>query len=894
MTLLDDISAIHSGARFYRADLHIHSYGGSHDVADTTMTPAKIVETAVAQQLAIIAVTDHNEITNVGATNAAAQGKPIFVLPGVELTTPHGHLLVYFRDLALLTTYYGRLEIVDHGTPTSRCQTSLLDCLKFIDPANGFAILAHVDGDGGLERSIPGNPPHKSDVLTQLSLLGIELKSPTSQVSFGPTDPDADRMAVGVKRRQVLRFAPGQSLARVLFSDSHGLGALGKNASGARKLTRFKMDTPSFDGVRLALLDAEARVRLEDEVPSSVPRILGAKLEGGFLDGQVVNLSPNLTCIIGGRGAGKSTLFEAVRTLSRHPSASGLVDSEVWPDRLSLVWIDEAGTRHTIVRETGKPPTNIDDPDFGAVDFAIECYSQGDTAATSKQAKSDPTALLAYLDQFIDLEDLNRSDAELRDQLLQNQTDIEKAGLEVNKIPQYEKALSQAKQQIEALEKAKAKEVVALERKIAEERSLRAGLESLLDKLVNEFKALSSSQRLSEIRGLADPNLLKVGAEHYRRIQQLAEAVEADAKQAGSALLERVTAFSREAREQVAAWKAREREISEEIEKKRKELADQGVKLDLAYIRKVAEDEAKHQATVENLRKWKVYLGELWKARNELLKKRREVRGDISTRREAYGKIASTALQGALSDLSVSVKFAVGGFSPEGEELIQSAMGWRTVQVPRATLIAQQLTLPALLDAVHKKDASALMALKDESGSSVFNKRDADEVLIRLAEPPTIFKLERCVVEDRPRISVTKAVAAGATSKPVTREFAKLSLGQQQSVLLALMLCSDSTAPLLIDQPEDNLDSEFIYHSLVPVLRRAKERRQVIVVTHNPNITVLGDAELVVALKGLNDKGQIMTRGSIDDTATRKMACQILEGAEDAFIRRARIYGLPP
>ena len=127
----------------------------------------------------------------------------------------------------------------------------------------------------------------------------------------------------------------------------------------------------------------------------------------------------------------------------------------------------------------------------------------------------------------------------------------------------------------------------------------------------------------------------------------------------------------------------------------------------------------------------------------------------------------------------------------------------------------------------------------------------------------------------------------------MTRDFSKLSLGQQQSVLLALMLSSDSTAPLLIDQPEDNLDSEFIYHSLVPVLRRAKERRQVIVVTHNPNIAVLGDAELVIALKGLSDRGLIMTRGSIDDAVTRKMACQILEGTEDAFIRRSRIYGLP-
>ena len=106
------------------------------------------------------------------------------------------------------------------------------------------------------------------------------------------------------------------------------------------------------------------------------------------------------------------------------------------------------------------------------------------------------------------------------------------------------------------------------------------------------------------------------------------------------------------------------------------------------------------------------------------------------------------------------------------------------------------------------------------------------------------------------------------------------------------MLSSDSNAPLIIDQPEDNLDGEFIFHSLVPALRAAKERRQVIVVTHNPNIAVLGDAEQIIALKSTSDKSMIVARGSIDDAATRKIVCQILEGAEEAFKKRAKIYGL--
>jgi DNA repair ATPase RecN len=88
------------------------------------------------------------------------------------------------------------------------------------------------------------------------------------------------------------------------------------------------------------------------------------------------------------------------------------------------------------------------------------------------------------------------------------------------------------------------------------------------------------------------------------------------------------------------------------------------------------------------------------------------------------------------------------------------------------------------------------------------------------------------------------------------------------------------------------LDSEFIFHSLVPVLRAAKERRQIIVVTHNPNIAVLGDAEKISAFKTTSDKSALVAEGSIDDAKARTVVCQILKGAEEAFRRRAKTYGI--
>jgi DNA repair ATPase RecN len=75
-------------------------------------------------------------------------------------------------------------------------------------------------------------------------------------------------------------------------------------------------------------------------------------------------------------------------------------------------------------------------------------------------------------------------------------------------------------------------------------------------------------------------------------------------------------------------------------------------------------------------------------------------------------------------------------------------------------------------------------------------------------------------------------------------------------------------------------------------LRRAKERRQVIVVTHNANVAVLGDAEQVIVMKANSERGEVTTRGSIDNSKTRDAACAILEGAREAFVKRGKIYGV--
>ena len=243
-----------------------------------------------------------------------------------------------------------------------------------------------------------------------------------------------------------------------------------------------------------------------------------------------------------------------------------------------------------------------------------------------------------------------------------------------------------------------------------------------------------------------------------------------------------------------------------------------------------------------------------------------------------------------LTDLSVLLKFLHSAYSPSGCAVITEAMGWRTSQVPRAPLLIEKLSLPGLVQAVLKKDKPAIKGARASDGSTVFADADAQAIIDNLSAPEVIQKLQAVEVSDTPQLTVTKQVTG--QTRPMIRDFSRLSLGQKQSVLLALMLSADSNRPLIIDQPEDHLDSEFIYQTLVPVLRRAKERRQVIIVTHNANIAVLGDAEQIIVLKAQDDTGRIVSRGSIDHLETRQLACDILEGSAEAFRRRATIYGV--
>lgn len=123
-----------------------------------------------------------------------------------------------------------------------------------------------------------------------------------------------------------------------------------------------------------------------------------------------------------------------------------------------------------------------------------------------------------------------------------------------------------------------------------------------------------------------------------------------------------------------------------------------------------------------------------------------------------------------------------------------------------------------------------------------------------------------------------------------------LSTGQKATAVLLLLLL-ESDAPLVVDQPEDDLDNRFITEGVVPKLREEKRRRQFVFATHNANIPVLGDAELIVGLQPSGEAAQGHTEipsaylGSIDARAVREFVGEVLEGGKEAFEMRRLKYG---
>lgn len=203
-----------------------------------------------------------------------------------------------------------------------------------------------------------------------------------------------------------------------------------------------------------------------------------------------------------------------------------------------------------------------------------------------------------------------------------------------------------------------------------------------------------------------------------------------------------------------------------------------------------------------------------------------------------------------------------------------------------------------------------LLELAQASLKSAWERGDADDILaamkrFREEHEETLLRYAKVRREDSKYrqwatnfalwLFSTSHIALRYTVQYDGVEIQSLSPGTRGIVLLLLYLSLDDAddRPLIIDQPEENLDPRSVYDELVPLFNDAKGKRQVIIVTHNANLVVNADADqVIIASAGEHEPGALppisYTSGGLEQNYVRRAVCEVLEGGEAAFKERAR------
>jgi ABC-type lipoprotein export system ATPase subunit len=161
----------------------------------------------------------------------------------------------------------------------------------------------------------------------------------------------------------------------------------------------------------------------------------------------------------------------------------------------------------------------------------------------------------------------------------------------------------------------------------------------------------------------------------------------------------------------------------------------------------------------------------------------------------------------------------------------------------------------------------------------------SESLINSLYETEAIYEIERLYCDDLPEFKLR--IHEGGVLEENYRKSDELSMGQRCTTVLPIIFAV-SENPLIIDQPEDNLDNKYISGKIHDIIRSQKEQRQLILITHNPNIPVLSESENNIFLK-YDRKSGIENTGRVDDV--KDNIIELLEGGESAFKTRKLTYG---
>lgn len=869
-----------AGAEFVRADLHVHTYADGDGEPEPDFR--EYVDAALGADVRVLAVTDHNTCRFVEAMMDAAKGAELLVLPGVEISTHDGHLLAVFGpdgldELRALCNPES-LKLTKLSDTERRSTRSMLDLVQEIDKRGGLAIPAHVDSAGGIHEKL--GPGELAELLASPALAGLEFHHKDAlQTWFTDGDDDTHRVAAWKARERVDELRD-RGLARLQSSDAHSPEKVGLDRS-SRVLTRLRLDDLNFDAVRLAVqLNPKARCKAEAVLPASYPRILSAQFEGGFLDGVEMEFSPNLNCVIGGRGSGKSTALLAVRAAlgARLGPDEDPDEEERMPDMTRVRYIDTTGSERVACRERGGEP--VDAESGGPIKVRLADLGQGESGRLARGYREHPEDLLRFLDGFVVRHGFDETEATVLAQLEENGVELRRTAVQVDQIKNLEKDEERLDGSLKAAEKSKVEQIAQWATLLAAQAPMLERLDADLADLI-KIAAQGDPIDIDALASEFGVDLTKRGEKFVEGSDGLREALgklDQEAKRVGERASEDLAKAAQPARDALRRWQDDQDELQTRMRERQTELEAEGLKVQAGAVQDLA----------NRLRVVKKSLGELRtkqgqhlagrKERKELLKQLWENReSHYQARRAGLRKIAEDANRHA-DNLTIRVHFNQGGLTDPWVAWLGSKCSFRA---PRVHRLAAKVAPHELADGLLSGDTAGLLAITDDDGTPFFT----EEMLSSARNWDEIFTLQTMRLEDRPRIEVQEQ------GRPNPKGFDQLSAGQQRSVLLSLLLCAERSEPLILDQPEDHLDALYIASAIVRHLEAAKERRQVIIATHSPNLTVLGDAELVIPMEVSEGHGRPSEVGAVDRPKTRELVCALLEGGAEAYRKRGERYG---
>jgi energy-coupling factor transporter ATP-binding protein EcfA2 len=616
------------------------------------------------------------------------------------------------------------------------------------------------------------------------------------------------------------------------------------------------------------------------------------EIRGGFLESIDLEFPPGLTCIIGPRGSGKSTLAEALRcgmagVEGASKSRMDLFKANLARSALTIRTKPGQDSISYVIRREGRQPaliTTNQEKTLSAVDLDRGTFLPIDGYSSSEIEQIADESLGARRRTLLD-ELYPQQFAELLDRLATARRALEANGDAVRStrrlltdLGEQIQALAHAQERLADLPTSEASggQAAALQ-DATRQQQLSREEEKQVQALLVALSRLGDS-----IGGVAEgaKNLPRTVTPSPRsRNQKLVTEL----GQIVSALADSIAAGFEAIQVEIVRSQESVSTISGTLAQAHREQA-----AELALLREqdqVAGEAARERAEAEQAVQ---RLGELelshveQEARLErLLRERDELRGRYLRLQSEMSNLRDRAATQLAGEAGQDVRIVVRRNADILAYHQLLSEGLRGAGVKGHDLLIEQLAKlrpDELAQLIFQRNAEELDAV---CGIGLDRSRRILEAFRQTIDP---LVLEVLVLEDLIGIELNVGLP---DQKPLYKDASGLSRGQKCTALLPLLLARRRT-PLVVDQPEDNLDNHFIFRSVVNVIQRLKSQRQMIFITHNANIPVLAEADLVVVLGSDGSHGYIEKQGSLDDC--KGEIIDLLEGGREAFEKRRLRY----